>query len=100
MSEDLTPAITSKQQLIDYFHSGSKKQNLKIGTEHEKFLFHVKTKKPISYQGNNSIETIFHLLEQNGWIPIYDEGNVIGLKKIIKALPWNRGCKLNYQVNH
>ena len=39
MSEDLTPAITSKQQLIDYFHSGSKKQNLKIGTEHEKFYF-------------------------------------------------------------
>ena len=87
MSEDLTPIITDKQQLIDYFHSGSKKQNLKIGTEHEKFLFHMKTKKPVSYQGSQSIETIFQLLEQNGWIPIYDEENIIGLKKIIKASP-------------
>ena len=94
MSEDLTPAITSKQQLIDYFHSGSKKQNLKIGTEHEKFLFHVKTKKPISYQGNNSIETIFHLLEQNGWIPIYDEANVIGLKKNNKSITLEPGLQI------
>ena len=54
----------------------------------------MKTKKPISYQGNNSIETIFHLLEQNGWIPIYDEGNVIGLKKNNKSITLEPGLQI------
>ena len=53
-----------------FLKDGSKSSDLKIGTEHEKFLFNIKTKKPIGYQGPQSIEKIFELLEQNGWIPI------------------------------
>ena len=70
---DTNSLITDKDQLINFFKSGSKSSDLKIGTEHEKFLFNIKTKKPIAYQGPQSIEKIFELLEQNGWIPIYDE---------------------------
>jgi glutamate--cysteine ligase len=35
--------INSKEDLVNYFISGSKlKKNVKIGTEHEKFLFDLK----------------------------------------------------------
>jgi len=48
--------IENKNQLIEYFISGSKpKNNWKIGTEHEKFLFDLKTKKSIPYDGEISI---------------------------------------------
>ena len=37
--------IDNKEQLIDYFFKGSKKKSqLRIGTEHEKFLFNLKKK--------------------------------------------------------
>ena len=83
--EVLSNIITNKEQLINYFKAGSKHSSLKIGTEHEKFLFNTKNNKPISYTGPQSIEKIFQLLEINGWIPIQDGSSVIGLEKIIKA---------------
>jgi Gamma-glutamylcysteine synthetase len=85
MSIDLDSVISDKEQLINYFRNGSKSSSLKIGTEHEKFLFNSKNNKPISYTGAQSIEKIFQLLELNGWIPLQDGNNIIGLKKITKA---------------
>jgi len=39
--------ISTKQDLVDYFNTGSKsKNNVRIGTEHEKFLFDLKNKIP------------------------------------------------------
>ena len=39
--------INKKEDLINYFNKGSKlKINLRIGTEHEKFLFDLKNKNP------------------------------------------------------
>lgn len=94
MEIDTNSLIVDKEQLINFFKDGSKASGLKIGTEHEKFLFNIKTKKPIGYQGPQSIEKIFELLEQNGWIPIHDEKNVIGLKKNNKSITLEPGLQI------
>ena len=42
--------ITSKEQIIEYFKSGIKEtKDLKIGIEHEKFLFNNQNNKRINY---------------------------------------------------
>jgi len=94
MEIDTNSLIVDKEQLINFFKDGSKASGLKIGTEHEKFLFNIKTKKPIGYQGPQSIEKIFELLEQNGWIPIHDEKSVIGLKKNNKSITLEPGLQI------
>ena len=43
--------IKSKSELIEYFLKGIKNQNqLKIGVEHEKFLFSGKEKRRVNYE--------------------------------------------------
>ena len=43
--------ITKKRDLITYFESGCKSNNeFKIGIEHEKFLFNLKTNKRSDYE--------------------------------------------------
>ncbi len=52
--------IDNKEQLINYFFQGSKsKDSWRIGTEHEKFLFDLKNKNPIPYDGDISIVKFF-----------------------------------------
>ena len=63
--------IENKEQLIEYFLKGSKtKDSWRIGTEHEKFLFDLKNKNPIPYDGEVSILKIFSELLKNNWTPI------------------------------
>ena len=58
--------IENKKDLINYFIQGSKiKNSLRIGTEHEKFLFDLKNKNPIPYDGDISIVKIFSEFEKN-----------------------------------
>ena len=71
--------IRNKEQIIDHFRSGSKDlTNLKIGVEHEKFLFERKTNKRIDYQ--KTIQ-MFENLYEFGWKPIFEGKNIIALKK-------------------
>ena len=73
--------MLSKEILINYFSSGQKEEeNFTIGTEHEKFLFDIKTKKPIDFS-ERGILGIFDILKKNQWIEIKDGDNVVGLKK-------------------
>ena len=73
--------MLSKENLISYFSNGEKKEkNFKIGTEHEKFLFDLKTKKPVDFS-EKGIKGIFDILKQNGWNEIKENDNLIGLKK-------------------
>jgi glutamate--cysteine ligase len=74
--------ITSKAQLVEYFSSGSKpKSAWRIGTEHEKFVFDLKTLKPIPYEGANGIGAILEGLTRFGWEKIEENGKVIALTK-------------------
>ena len=92
--------IQNKEQIINYFKSGIKEtDNLKIGIEHEKFLFDNKNNRRIDY---NSILKMFDQLYEFGWKPIYEKTNIIGLTKDDKSItlePGNQielsGAKLN-----
>ena len=73
--------MLSKEDLVNYFKEGEKPQNsFCIGTEHEKFIFHLDTKKPVEYN-ENGILGIFNILKENNWEDIRESGNLIGLKK-------------------
>ena len=86
--------IENKNQLIEYFISGSKpKNNWKIGTEHEKFLFDLKTKKSIPYDGDISILKIFLELMKNDWVPVKEGTNILGLIKDKKNITLEPGLQ-------
>jgi len=70
--------ITTKENIIQYFQKGIKnKDNLKIGVEHEKFIFN-KSRKRVDYQ---TINKIFDLFKNSDWHPIFEGNNIIALKK-------------------
>lgn len=74
--------LSSYNQLINYFIASEKPESAwKIGVEHEKFIVDKDTKKPFPYEGPRSILAIFEKLQAEEWVPIYDEANIIGLKK-------------------
>ena len=86
--------IDNKHQLVEYFLKGSKtKDSWRIGTEHEKFLFDLKSKKPIPYEGEISILKIFSELEKNNWTPIKEGKNVLGLVKDKKNITLEPGLQ-------
>ena len=81
--------INSKEDLINYFHQGSKKE-LFVGVENEKFLFD---------QSNNSratylkVKDVLYYLKKFGWQEVTEGENLIGLKdngKNISLEPGNQ----------
>ena len=81
--QDKINQITDKDQLIDYLASGCKaKEDWRIGTEHEKFAFDLKTLKPLPYSagaGSADIKSLFEGLISYGWKPILEDGLPIAL---------------------
>ena len=74
--------MLTKKNLIEYFEKGAKSEKeLKIGTEHEKFILNKSTLKPLSYDEKDGIRDIFLSLIDMGWKPIYDGKNdiIVGL---------------------
>ena len=68
-----------KSQFIEYFTSGIKEDSkVKIGVEHERFLFTGKDKKRIDYK---VLKRLFENLKSNNWSPIYEGENVVGMKR-------------------
>ena len=92
--------INSKEKIIEYFKSGTKEtKDFKIGIEHEKFLFNNQDNKRINY---SKVKEMFEALQEFGWNPILEKGNIIGLNnggKNISLEPGNQvelsGDKLN-----
>ena len=74
--------IESKVDLIKPFEDGEKKPcDFKIGTEHEKFAFHLDTLKPVSFSEKKGIEALLLSLKKYGWESILEGKNTIGLKR-------------------
>ncbi|MCA8889294.1 MAG: glutamate--cysteine ligase [Parvularculaceae bacterium] len=80
-SGDLPP-IEHLDELNAFLAEGSKpKDQWRIGTEHEKFIYCRETLKPVGYDGPNGIRAILEKLsETTGWEIIRDDGRPIGLK--------------------
>ena len=84
--------ITSKEHIIKYFNSGIRSSTqFKIGIEHEKFLFNLKTNKRVNYP---TILKMFEGLYEFGWKPILENENIIGLKKNGKSITLEPGNQI------
>ncbi len=71
-----------KEQLINWFRAGEKSKELwKIGTEHEKFVFHLDNLERVGYFGKSGIsELLNNLAKENNWEKVLENNNIIGLK--------------------
>ncbi|MGN6148453.1 MAG: glutamate--cysteine ligase [Rhizomicrobium sp.] len=71
--------IRGKADLIEHLSSGSKpREQWRIGTEHEKFVYDLKTLKPVPYEGANGIRALLEGMTRFGWQPVKEGENIIG----------------------
>lgn len=74
--------ITSVSDLAAYLESGCKApSDFALGTEHEAFGFRRPGYTPPPYEGADGIGALLRAVQaRDGWSPILDHGNIIGLK--------------------
>ena len=71
--------ITGKADLIEHLSSGSKpREQWRIGTEHEKFVYDLKSFKPVPYEGPNGIRALLEGMTRFGWDPVKEGPYIIG----------------------
>ncbi|NMA98830.1 MAG: glutamate--cysteine ligase [Phyllobacteriaceae bacterium] len=77
-----SPLIQSRADLIEAMERGSKpREEWRIGTEHEKHVFHTDPLRPVAYEGEQGIRKLLEGIErETGWEPFYDGENPIGLR--------------------
>jgi glutamate--cysteine ligase len=87
--------ITSKDDLIASLSDGCKpREQWRIGTEHEKFGFDLKTLAPLPYEGKPGVRAMLEGLQRFGWEPINEGPNIIGLKQGGAAISLEPGGQL------
>ena len=84
--------IKSKNDIIDYFASGIKQDEL-IGVENEQFLFNIKTNKRAEYENIKKLLQIF--ITKFGWQEIKEQHKEsktfkAGNKLVTANLPWGK----------
>ena len=77
-----SPLIESRADLIEAMARGCKPADQwRIGTEHEKHVFHTNPLRPVAYEGEQGIRALLAGIEkETGWHPFYDGENPIGLR--------------------
>ncbi len=74
--------IQSRDDLVRHLSKGSRpKADWRIGTEHEKFVYDLKTRKPVAYDGKPGIRQLLEGMARFGWQPLKEGENIIGLTK-------------------
>jgi glutamate--cysteine ligase len=72
--------IQSRDDLVRHLAEGSKpKDQWRIGTEHEKFVYDPKTLRPVPYEGPSGIRALLEGMKRFGWEPIMEGPHIIGL---------------------
>jgi glutamate--cysteine ligase len=72
--------IGSRDDLVRYLEKGAKpRADWRIGTEHEKFVYDLKTLKPVPYGGTPGIKVLLEGMQRFGWQPVSEGQNIIGL---------------------
>ena len=80
VSNSNSPLIESRDQLIASFAKGEKPATAwKIGTEHEKFVYATADHHAPSWDEPAGIRALLVELEQFGWQPVLEGGNLIAL---------------------
>ena len=83
--------INSKDQIINYFLSGAKK-NVFIGVENEKFLFQEKNNVRATY---SDIKKVFEILKKKfKWKEVKENENIVGLKTDGKSISLEPGNQI------
>ena len=84
-SEQSDPVIESRDDLLAPMIGGEKpKASWRIGTEHEKFVYHRDTHQAPSYAEDGGIRDLLLALEKYGWKPVEEIGPD-GTKNVIAA---------------
>ncbi len=74
--------VTDKRALVEYLESGCKPpENWRIGTEHEKFAYHLEDLRPLEYDGPRGVRAILEGMKRFGWEPVMEGGHPIALVK-------------------
>ncbi|MDH3580982.1 MAG: glutamate--cysteine ligase [Hyphomicrobiales bacterium] len=78
-----SPPVESRDQLVAEFESGCKPADAwRIGTEHEKFGFHVADLTPLSYDGPAGVRAMLdELSSRYGYEPVMEGDTVVALKQ-------------------
>jgi glutamate--cysteine ligase len=78
-----SPTVRSRDDLVAWIAAGCKpREQWRIGTEHEKFLFHTDTLRPVPYEGPRGVRALMEgLIARFGWQPIMEGANIIALKR-------------------
>src|SRR5579872_2380059 len=72
--------IETRDDLVRHLSDGCKpKSEWRIGTEHEKFVYDLKTHKPLDYATKPGIRQLLDGMRQFGWEPVLEGENIIGL---------------------
>jgi glutamate--cysteine ligase len=72
--------IESRDDLVRYLADGCKpKSDWRIGTEHEKFVYCLKTHNPLPYEGRPGIRLLLESMRRFGWEPVLEGEHIIGL---------------------
>ncbi|HEX3808480.1 MAG TPA: glutamate--cysteine ligase [Rhizomicrobium sp.] len=74
--------IGSRDDLVRHLAAGSKpREQWRIGTEHEKFVYDLKTHKPLAYTAQPGIRSLLEGMQRFGWQPVMEGENIIGLSQ-------------------
>jgi len=74
--------LEHRDQLVEYVASGARrKEQWKIGTEHEKFGFRLEDLRPPTYEGERGIGAVLSGLTRFGWAPVEENGKLIALTR-------------------
>ena len=79
-----SPIMADKQDYVAWLAAKeTPKSAWRIGTEHEKFLFHKGSFAPVAYEGEQGIGALLQKLQdEHGFTPILEHDQIIGLKII------------------
>lgn len=81
-ADPLSPPIECRADLIEALARGAKpRERWRIGTEHEKVVFHTNPLRPVAYEGQHGVRALLDgVIAKAGWAPIWDKEAIIGLK--------------------
>ena len=72
--------IGSRDDLVRHLEKGNKpREQWRIGTEHEKFVYDLRNHKPIPYEGRPGIRALLEGMRRFGWEPVMEGDYIIGL---------------------
>jgi len=79
-----SPLIESRADLVHAIARGAKpRSDWRVGTEHEKHVFHKNPLRPVTYDGESGIRALLDGIEERtGWHPFFDREYPIGLRNL------------------